>query len=124
MFTENPINCFTCRKEVDPARLGISGKMSDTIANVFSVYGALYKLWLDSGEYESYGKEKLLDKEGEVNIRGIKLAKELSEKWPTYYWWFCDTDDGEPSACPNCNEALNENVYFGTGVCERCNIAI
>ena len=124
MFTDNPINCFKCRKEIDSERLGLSGEMCDDIARVFNVYGALYNLWLDSGEYELDSKNKLLDKNGQVNINGMKLAKKLSNEWKTYYWWFYDTDDGEPENCPNCSCKLTENVYFGTGICEKCNIAI
>ena len=124
LFTDNPINCFKCRKEIDPERLSLSGEMSDRIARCFNVYGSLYNLWLDSGEYESYAKERLLDKKGEVNIHGMRLAKEMSENWPTYYWWFYDTDDGEPTACPSCQGELNEDVNFGIGKCLKCKIVV
>ncbi|MCX4030338.1 DUF2310 family Zn-ribbon-containing protein [Endozoicomonas sp. SM1973] len=98
--------------------------MCDSIARCFSVYGSLYRLWIDSGEYEEYAKKKLLDSKGEVNVLGMKLAKELSLQWPTYYWWFHDTDDGKPTHCPCCGDQLNEEVFWGTGKCDNCRVIV
>lgn len=124
LFTDNPINCFKCRKEIDPEKLKLTAKQVDSIHNCFSVYGSLYRLWIDSGEYEEWAKNKLQDQKSQVNIDGMLIVKELSEILPTYYWWFWDTDDGEPKNCPNCNASLNEDVHWGTGKCDKCKIII
>ncbi|PIE47240.1 MAG: hypothetical protein CSA42_04655 [Gammaproteobacteria bacterium] len=95
MMTDNPIHCFECRKEIDSERLKIDNKLVDDIASWFSVFQSLYKLWFNSGEYEEYAKKKLIHKDSQVNIEGMLLAKRLSVYYPSYYWWFHDTDDGK-----------------------------
>ena len=124
ILTDNPIHCFNCKNEIDPEKLGLDEKLVDEIASWFHSYKALYALWLNSGEYEQYAKDKLLAKNGQVNVEGMRVAKKLSEFYPTYYWWFYDTDDGEPSQCPNCTADLNSNVKYGTGKCEVCNVLV
>ena len=123
-FTDNPICCFECRNEVDPERLGLTCEIVDQLASCFIVYGALYELWLDSGEYEVWAKKKLVDPQSQVNVKGMAVAKEMTNLIPTYFWWFLDTDDGEVTACPNCKNPLNINVKFGTGKCNQCYIVI
>lgn len=124
LFTRNPIHCATCRKEIDPERLGLAASEVDEIAGCFSVYGSLYKLWLDSGEYETFAKEKLIDPKGQVNRVGMAVAQKLSKKWPTCYWWFYDTDDGTPDCCPSCSAALDKSIRWGTGKCDHCCVII
>ena len=124
LFTRNPIHCATCRKEIDPERLGLAAQEVDEIARCFSVYGSLYKLWLDSGEYEALSKEKLIDPKGQVNQAGMIIAKKLSSRWPSHYWWFHDTDDGTPNTCPSCTRTLDTDVRWGTGKCDHCRIII
>ena len=124
ILTDNPIHCFNCKNEIDPETLGLDEKVVDDIVRWFQSYHALYALWLDSGEYEEYAKAKLLDKHGQVNVEGMRVAKTLSAFYPTYYWWFYDADDGEPSQCPNCNRALNPNVTYGIGTCESCHVVV
>ena len=75
---------------------------------------------MDSGEYENYAKKSLLDKDGEVNIEAVKIAKDLSTEIPTYYWWWHDFDDGDFTECPNCNGALDQDKKHGVGKCEKC----
>src|SRR5688572_28459212 len=102
LLFRNPICCSSCRKELDPERLGLSAPEVDAIARCFSVYGSLYKLWIDSGEYEQYAKQQLIATHGQVNLQGMQIAREMTKKMPTHYWWFCDTDDGTPESCPSC----------------------
>jgi len=120
LLSRNPICCSACRKEVDPERLGLSSREVDAIASCFGVYGALYELWLDSGDYEQYAKRCLIDPAGQVNRRGMEIAQEMTKRLPTYYWWFYDTDDGVPDRCPSCGAPLDTSVRWGTGKCDRC----
>lgn len=124
LLTDNPLHCGSCRREVDPERLRLSAKETDEIASWFSTESALYRLWLDSGEYEGYAKSRLLDPKGQVNVRGLEIATALSSKIPTKLWFFSDADDGEPSTCPICGAELDTNVKWGTGCCEPCKIQI
>jgi hypothetical protein len=74
---------------------------------------ALYRLWLDSGEYDEYAKVRLLDPNGQVTRDGLKLAEALSARIPTKLWLFSDTDDGTPTHCPICSKELDTNVKWG-----------
>jgi hypothetical protein len=124
MHVDNPIYCYQCKKDVNVERLELAQSEVDELASCFSTYGSLYALWMDSGEYEDWAKTKLLDRHGQVNKAGVAIAKSLSQKIPTYYWWFHDADDADPVNCPNCDTALNTDVPNGFGKCERCCVAI
>jgi hypothetical protein len=124
LLTDNPIHCASCRREVDPERLMLSIDETESIAKWFSSTKALYRLWLNSGEYELYAKARLLDPKGQINIEGIAIAQSLSIKYPTLLWFFHDTDDGEPTNCPICLQLLDANVEWGTGKCMNCRIQI
>ena len=120
LLTDNPLHCDFCRKEVDPERLRLTVEETEAVASWFAAADALYRLWLDSGEYEVYAKSCMLDPKGQVNRDGLALAKMLASKIPTRLWFFSDTDDGEPSQCPICLKALDPDVTWGTGKCESC----
>lgn len=124
ILSDNPIHCGFCRKEIDPERLQLSVTEVEDIADWFQPANALYRLWLSSGEYEQYARERLLDQQGQINVAGRELARRLSEKWPTQVWLFSDTDDGTPTHCPVCQNPLNEEVKWGTGCCHQCFIHI
>lgn len=123
-LTDNPIHCGVCRREVDPERIRLTREETESIARWFMVASAFYRLWLHSGEYEAYAKERLLDPHGQVNVNGRKIAHELSLKIPTQLWFFHDTDDGEPTVCPVCTNPLDTDVKWGTGQCPTCHIHI
>lgn len=127
ILTDNPIHCLACKYEIDAEHLGIDPALVEDIAHWFRVNQALNALWLNSGEYETYAVEKLTDKNSQVNIEGMSLAKQLSEYYPTYYWWFHDRSDesnNDPTHCPNCDQALDQTVVHGTGKCDACRIVI
>lgn len=124
LLTDNPIHCAICRREVDPERISLTTDETESIAHWFSAASALYRLWLHSGEYENYAKQRLLDPNGQVNVEGRQLAQALSARIPTQLWFFYDTDDGEPTTCPVCCNALDTDVKWGTGQCKACHIYI
>src|SRR5262245_38122471 len=108
LLTDNPLHCGFCRREVDPERLQLTAAETDAVASWFAAASALYKLWLDSGEYEHYAKERLLDPNGQVNVRGLAIARTLSERIPTRLWLFSDPDELKPKQCPICHAELNK----------------
>ena len=122
LLTNNPLHCAFCRKEVDPERVQLTVEETEAVARWFSSAGALYRLWLDSGEYEKFAKSCLLDPRGQVNRDGIAIARMLSSRIPTRLWFFSDTDDGVPTNCPICSEPLDLEVKWGTGMCKACQI--
>ena len=123
-LTDNPIHCGSCGREVDPERISLTTDETESIARWFSASSALYRLWLDSGEYENYAKERLLDPNGQITVAGRQIAHVLSAKIPTQMWFFYDTEDGEPATCPGCGKTLDTNVNWGTGQCKTCYIHI
>src|SRR6266446_2606861 len=74
ILTDNPLQCDSCRKEVDPERLALTTEETESVARWYAAATALYQLWLDSGEYEEYAKARLLDPNGQVTRDGLKLA--------------------------------------------------
>jgi predicted nucleic acid-binding Zn ribbon protein len=122
---DNPIHCYECKGVVDPETLLLSTKQVDEIASWHGNFSALYDLWLDSGEYEDYAKENLLDKDGQVNIKGMAVAKNISKEYLTFYWWFQDSEDPHLKRCPNCDERLDgDNKHGYGGKCNECNIVV
>jgi len=75
LLTDNPIHCDNCRREVDPERINLTTDETESIDRWFSAASALYRLWLHSGEYEMYAKQRLLDPIGETNSDGRDIAK-------------------------------------------------
>ena len=122
LSTDNPIHCSECRREVDPERLRLTAEETEAVAGWFSAASALYRLWLDSGEYEEYAQAALRDPRGQVNRDGLDVARKLSAKIPTRLWFFRITDAEEPTNCPVCGRELDTNVKWGTGRCPDCPI--
>ena len=133
LFEETPIHCYHCKNFIPASRLNLNIDISQRIKNWYPVLSALDNLWLDSGQYESYAAQQLSDKNGQLNKEALAIATELSKQYPTYYWWFSETDlhefldpDQQPQIthCPNCNQKLNPNTEHGHGKCETCHIII
>lgn len=122
ILTDNPIRCFQCKGYVDPARLSLNEKQVEAVATWDGVFGSLYRLWLDSAEYEDWAKAKLLCRDGRVNHLGLLARSALANSADTYYWWFHDTSDAAQERCACCNEPLSDAVRHGTKQCDACRI--
>ena len=124
-FSSNPIVCLRCNGEVRPERIGFSAGLAERIAFWKNVHDALYTLWLDSSDYESWAIAQLEDPNGQVNVEGLEVVRDLNKHRRTYYWWFqqIPLDDFVPLVqCPRCSANLVER--FDRHVCEACSIAI
>jgi len=120
----NPVHCLRCNGEVLPDRLGFSEEIAEAIASWNSVYGALYQLWLDSGEYEVYSRDRLLEPYGQVNSNGIELARKLGSFAKAYYLWFYESCDTAPEKCPLCGSDLTVKEGCKFKLCEPCFIIV
>jgi hypothetical protein len=123
-LTDNPLQCSKCRKAIDPERLSLSDEVIRSVAGWNSIVNALYLLWLDSTEYESYAKARLLDPRGHINQRGLDAARSLRSKMPTWFRFFHDADDELPENCPVCEEPLDANVERAKRRCNSCKLYI
>ena len=108
LLTPNPVHCLDCKAEIDPASIAINSHLSEAIANWRDIHDALYRLWLDSGQYEQWAKQQLLDPAGQINTRGLALRAKLHSIAPTHYWWFWDAEEPEPDLCPACSAPLGQ----------------
>ena len=75
LLTDNPIHCGYCRNEIDPERLQLTAEETEDIAHWFGAANALYRMWLDSGEYEQYAKERLLDPQFDDGLMKIAIRR-------------------------------------------------
>ena len=120
-----PLACIRCNGEVPPERIGFSAELAEQLASWRNLHRALFTLWLDSAEYESWSRLQLEDPGGRVNIRGLQAVSELNKHRRAYYWWFQDNADehlAPRSDCPRCQRALTE--YVGRLVCNPCSILV
>ena len=119
-LSPNPLACFECNGEVAPERIPADAALIDSVAAWRNVYDALYRLWLDSREYEAFACTQLASPASPVNQTGIALASRLAVSQPVYYWWFSEGPAG--STCPRCGVAL---ANLGRHVvCSRCSIIV
>jgi len=115
-LSDNPVHCLACNGEVPPEELAWTDELVSRVASWTSIYGALYALWLSSGEYETWAMERLIDIRGEVNVVGRRVTRDLGEanSMPasTWYGWYppwdIDEFDSQPvvEACPVCGRSL------------------
>ena len=73
-LTYNPVHCVDCNLEISIHRLRLSRALVSSIAHWGQVYGGVYWLWLDSGEYEAWASKQLDDVSSPVNRKGLGLA--------------------------------------------------
>jgi predicted nucleic acid-binding Zn ribbon protein len=126
-LTYNPVHCIDCNLEILPKSLGLDATFAEAVAKWGSVYDALDRLWLDSGEYESWAKAELENVCSSVNQRGREVAAQLNAIRRCYYWLFQDqsTPDFEPiRVCPACTRELRlyEGGVFRQLICDSCSI--
>lgn len=123
----NPMRCLDCNGEVFPERIGYSTETAESISNWRSMHSSLYRLWLSSGEYEDWARERLQDPNGQVNRLGYDIVADLNSlpSLSAYYWYFVDTDtDSHPETCPKCAAALTSLPGSSQATCDNCRIVL
>ena len=120
-LSDNPIYCMTCGGEVAPERIGFDDDTTELLARWNDEYGSVYRLWLDSGAYESWAQSELLDKDSEINLLGMQARERLAQYLPTNYLWFWQED--RPGSCPVCGSSrLAERGE--TRICDSCHVLL
>ena len=120
----NPVHCLGCNGEVLPDKLACGERLAEAIASWNSVYGSLYLLWLDSGEYEEWARDRLLDPKGQANSRGLDLVRQLDQVAKTYYLWFYESAETSPSVCPLCGGEFIKKAPCRYLICEPCRLIV
>ncbi len=123
----NPLHCIDCNLEINPESLVLADLQIEALAYWNQLYDAIFRLWLDSAEYEDWAREQLLDVNSPVNRRGLALSQELSAVRRCYFWYFQDesVDDVKPlTHCPKCHGpfTLYSSGIFPQLICESCGI--
>lgn len=123
----NPLHCMNCNLEVRPETLALDDQLTDEIAHWNSIYEALYRLWLDSGEYEEWAAAELGNLRSSVNESGRLLVTQLNQVRECFYWWFQDesVENFSPcDACPACKGKLDlfESDKLRQYVCRECSM--
>lgn len=120
-----PFYCCECNGEVAPERIPIDMPIAEQVSSWLSVEDALYRLWLDSGDYEEMAARALSDPTGTVNILGRQLADTITDRGlRTYHWWFLADPDAPLTACPCCSAPLSDWPTGRFRFCEHCRIIL
>ena len=123
-FCSNPINCLECDGEIAPESLSLSETAVDAIATWNAVFGSLFTLWIESGEYEEWAKEQLLSSTGQVNEQGLNICRNLLNPNLAYYLWFYTEPDTRPDRCPCCNIEFSLTSWNNRLACHACRIIV
>ena len=132
MFTLscNPINCVDCNLEIDLELIKINSELIKMIAYWNEMYGSIYRLWLDSDEYENWTENELISINSHINQMGLDVQKKLNKIHRCYYWLFNEGDNKiytkKNSKCPIC--AIDFQHIIGKVVnyfeCKNCSLQI
>jgi hypothetical protein len=121
---DNPVHCLICNGEIPPEKLGFGEDIAEQIAYWNKIYGSLYYLWLDSGEYEQWARDRLSDLGGKVNKIGREIVDLLGNTAEAYYLWFQEDPDYNIKMCPLCSGSLLPKKGSQFMVCKNCKIII
>jgi hypothetical protein len=69
-----------------PERTRCDADTADLIASWNTIFGSVYTLWLDSGEYEGWAEAELLSTRSMINARAWRLERScLNTSRPSIY---------------------------------------
>jgi predicted nucleic acid-binding Zn ribbon protein len=122
---------MNCNLEVLPETLAMSDSLTESIARWRRVHDALYLLWLESGDYESWARLQLLNFSSQVNRLGVQSQAELNKIRKCYYMLFQDIGNLETERmrnCPACNKQFERyclsKLQEQWMTCEDCQLVI
>lgn len=104
--------------------------MVDAVARWCRLDNVFQQLWLESGEYEIFAQDALVNPDSPVVREGLELQKSLESIRHCYYVYFqkfsYETWEYEvPDDCPLChgNLSMDDRGRGDLMVCNLCNIA-
>jgi predicted nucleic acid-binding Zn ribbon protein len=123
----NPLHCLDCNLEIEATSLSLPPQLVEPIAAWRSSYDAIYRLWLESANYEDWARAQLSDIASPINVGGMRLREQLDQVRRCYLWYFQDqsADSFTPMMhCPKCGNAFSayHSGIFAQYLCERCGI--
>ena len=126
-ISSNPVHCMRCYLEVPPENLKLTAETIQGLVYWNALYEAIYRLWLDSDEYEAWGRGELSNLESRVNRMGRDVVRDLSNARRTFYWCFQDQSVEAFNAfthCINCARKISpyEDSTVNQLVCEDCSL--
>ena len=123
--SQNPLHCFACNLSVPPEKILLPVALVDELADWRSFRAAFETLWLDSGEFEDWARELLLDPASPPNTRGLAVAAKLNGHRASYMHWFEDAGADEPVALTSCPRCTGPLEPMGRGqACKVCLIGV
>jgi len=125
---DNPVCCTRCNLQIRPEELDLQESVVDLVVRWRDVWGALYRLWLDSGACEKWAATELMRLESHANQLGIDAARRLTQINPCYFQYFEDegAEGWKPCQdCPSCGRELiaHKPGRFAHRVCDTCRLA-
>jgi predicted nucleic acid-binding Zn ribbon protein len=120
---------MNCNLEVAPATLALSTELMQKMNIWWSIFDAIYRMWLTSGEFEEWAWAQLSDSANRLDQDGLALQRQLNLIRKCYYWYFQDQSaEGyePPEVCPSCRAQLasyTEGTFLQL-VCDVCSIVV
>jgi hypothetical protein len=123
----NPIHCVNCNLEVPLERLPLLENVAKALAYWQNLHDAVYRLWLDSEDYEEWARQQLSNIHSRINKLGLDAQHALNAIHRCYYWYFQDesaTGYTPFVTCPLCGQHLQDysGGVFKQRICETCGI--
>lgn len=125
----NPIACLDCNLEVPPENVPVPEDAVTAVAYWCQIDAAIQHLELDSGPYEQWARDQLLDPQNRVVTEGREVQRLLNPIRRCYYWFFQPQSDGDfvpRTTCPICERTLTryQGGIFSQLVCEHCSVVL
>lgn len=125
MFSENPLYCARCSREIPPESIGFDEELANEIAwwHKNQMFNCML---LASDEFSSGAARRLADAGAPFNKSGRELVARLNQYRRAYYWMY-SFDEAETASdslpiCPSCGNALTRYEATELFVCEPCSI--
>ena len=99
-WTDSPLACVLCQA---PAQLKAPAQFEGRLQEWNGLFECIYRLWLDSGDYEAWAEGQLEDLASPINRQGRQLVSQLAEHFEVYYYCRSMPERQVPN-CPLCGK--------------------
>jgi hypothetical protein len=119
--------CIRCNAPVKRATHFFRPAAKNSLGRWKAEFESIYRLWLESGDYESWARRQLTSLAAPINRTGLKLVRANSKLDGRKLYYYFDQFLDRPvraRKCPACGGALNIVQGRSLGLCSRCLLAI